>query len=238
LANFKTHLTLASTLSGVLAIGCLQGGMATPQDVWVYFAAGTMGGILPDIDSDHSIPIQIIFSFFATVLAFLTVFSKAGVYSIAELCFLWIGVYVAIRYVVCKLFARFTVHRGVFHSLLAALFFWFLATAVAYHGFAMPAFNAWLLGCFVGMGYIIHLTLDELYSVDLMGATLKKSFGTALKIVSLTYIKATIFLSIATLLLFYFATPKYDVFIQTLRNSHIYSSIHDKLLPKGDWFTE
>jgi hypothetical protein len=212
--------------------------MAAPQDVWVYFAAGTMGGILPDIDSDHSIPIQIIFSFFAIVLAFLTVFSKAGVYSIAELCLLWIGVYVAIRYVACKLFARFTVHRGVFHSLLAALFFWFLATAVAYHGFAVPAFNAWLVGCFVGMGYIMHLTLDELYSVDLMGASLKKSFGTALKIASLTSIKATIFLSIATFFLFYFATPKHDVFVHTLGNAHIYGGILDKLLPKGGWFTE
>lgn len=212
--------------------------MASSKDVWVYFAAGTMGGILPDIDSDHSIPIQIIFSFFAIVLAFLTVFSQAGAYSIAELSLVWIGVYIAIRYVACKMFARFTVHRGIFHSLLAALFFWFLATAVSYHLFALSALGAWLAGCFVCMGYIIHLVLDELYSVDLMGATFKKSFGTALKIVSLTNIRATILLSMATLLLFYLATPKSDAFVQALGNWHISGGMQHKLLPKDGWFTK
>jgi hypothetical protein len=238
LANFKTHLTVASTLSGVLAIGCLEGGMASSKDVWVYFAAGTMGGILPDIDSDHSLPIQIIFSFFAVVLAFMAVFSQEGASSIAELSLVWIGVYVSIRYVACKIFARFTVHRGIFHSLLAAFFFWLLATAVSYHLFALSALSAWLAGCFVGMGYLMHLVLDELYSVDLMGVNLKKSFGTALKIVSLTHIRATILLSIATFLLLYWATPNPDAFVQALRNLHISGGMQHKLLPKDGWFTK
>jgi hypothetical protein len=237
MANFKTHLTIASMLSGILAIGSLQANLATPQDVWVYFAAGTMGGILPDIDADHSFPIRIIFSFFAIVLAFLTVFSQVEVYSIVELCLIWLGVYVAIRYAACKMFARFTVHRGIFHSLLAACFFCVLAASVTYHLCAMSPSRAWLTGCFVGMGYIVHLVLDELYSVDFMGATCKKSFGTALKIVSLTHIKATLCLSLVTLLLLYFATPTYDTLVQTLGHWHTYTNLQDKLLPKDGWFT-
>ena len=36
-------------------------------------------------------------------------------------------------------------------------------------------------GLFVSVGYVIHLVLDEIYSVDLTGARVKRSFGTALK---------------------------------------------------------
>jgi hypothetical protein len=236
MANFKTHLSVASTLSGVLAIGCLEAGIAAPKEVAMYFAAGSMGGILPDIDSDHSTPTQIIFSVFAVVLAFLTVFSQAGAYSIVELSLLWLFVHAAIRYVACRLFARFTVHRGIFHSLLAALFFWFLTTAVTYHVFALSPFHAWLTGGFVGLGYVIHLGLDELYSVDLMGASIKRSFGTALKVVSFTDIKATLFLGLATVCLLYFATPQYDTLLHTFGNWRIYNNIQQKLLPKDRWF--
>ena len=236
MANFKTHLTVASTLSGVLAIGCLVAGVATPKEVVVYFAVGTIGGVLPDLDLDHSIPLQILFSSLAIVLAFLTVFSKAGAYSVVELACVWIFVYAIIRYVPYKIFEKFTVHRGIFHSLLAALFFWFLTTAVAYHLFAVDAVIAWLTGCFVGIGYVIHLILDEMYSVDLMGAKIKKSFGTAIKIASLTNLKITAALGIATLLLFSLATPTYDMFLRTLGNWCTYKSFQDKLLPKDRWF--
>jgi hypothetical protein len=236
MANFKTHLSVASTLSGALAIGCLEAGLATPKDVLVYFSAGTIGGILPDIDSDHSVPVQILFSFLATALAFLTVFSKVHLYSIVELALLWLVVYIVVRHVAGKLFTTLTVHRGIFHSLLAALFFWLLTTTLMSHLFAMSPVNAWLTGCFVCLGYVIHLTLDELYSVDLMGATVKRSFGSALKIASFTNIKTTILLGIATLLLFLFTTPQYDTFVRTIGNWHLYQNIHHKLLPKGRWF--
>ena len=33
-------------------------------------------------------------------------------------------------------------------------------------------------------GYLIHLILDEIYSVDITGRKIKKSFGSALKICS------------------------------------------------------
>ena len=56
------------------------------------------------------------------MVAFLTLFSRAGVYSIVELSILWVVTYVVVRHVIFKLFARFSVHRGVFHSLLAAIF--------------------------------------------------------------------------------------------------------------------
>ena len=44
---------------------------------------------------------------------------------------------------------------------------------------------AWLSGGFVFLGGLIHLLLDEIYSVDLRNIKIKRSFGTALKLVDL-----------------------------------------------------
>jgi hypothetical protein len=234
MANFKTHISVSAALSGVLATGFLAAGVAAPKDVWLYFAMGTVGGILPDIDADHSIPGRIFFSFFALVMAFLMLFSRAGAYSIAELSILWVVTYVLVRYVIFKLFARFSVHRGVFHSLLAAAFFGFLTTSLTYHLFRLSALGAWMSGLFVSMGYVVHLVLDEICSVDLTGARVKHSFGTALKLISAD-VKATTCLVLATLVVFC-TTPSAEKFVHTVLNFETYKSIKGQLLPKAGWF--
>ena len=234
MANFKTHISVAAALSGVLATGSLAARVAEPKDVWLYFAMGTVGGILPDIDADHSIPGRMFFSFFALVVAFFMLFSRAGVFSIVELSLLWVVTYVVVRHVIFKLFARFSVHRGVFHSLLAAIFFGFLTTSLTYHLFRLSAPGAWMSGLFVSVGYVIHLVLDEIYSVDLTGARVKRSFGTALKLISAD-VKATTCLVLATIVVLY-TTPSAEKFVHTVLNFDTYKSIKGQLLPKAGWF--
>ena len=234
MANFKTHITVAAALSGCLATGFLEVGIAAPKDVWLYFALGTLGGILPDIDADNSIPGRILFSFFAMVLAFLTLFSRANIYSIVELSILWMVTYMVVRYIIFQMFAKLTMHRGIFHSILAAVFFYFLTTDISYYLFSLNALNAWVAGLFVFIGYLIHLTLDEMYSVDLIGTKIKKSFGTALKIIS-TNMKATSLLFLATVLAFYM-TPSTESFVKTVLSFDTYMSVKVKLLPKARWF--
>ena len=235
MANFKTHLSVAATFSGALAVGCLHTGLAEPKEALLFFTMGTVGGILPDIDSDHSIPVNILFSCLATLAAFFSVFSKIDTYSIVESILLWVAVFAIVRYLVFELFKRFTVHRGVFHSLLAAVFFCFLSAALLHDVFALPSVLAWLSGCFVLFGYVIHLLLDELYSVDMMGIRLKKSFGTALKPISFTYLKASIALITATLVLYFFA-PEGASFIQAVGDVKLYENLRHNLLPQGGWF--
>jgi len=234
MGNFKTHLAVAAACSGVMATGFLEAGVAAPRDVGLYFVMGTLGGILPDIDADHSVPGRMMFSFFALVIAFLTLFSRAGVYSIAELSILWAVTYVVVRYVIFLMFARLSVHRGVFHSLLAAAFFGLLTTSLAYHLFRLSTLGAWMSGLFVSVGYMIHLVLDEVYSVDLTGARVKRSFGTALKLIS-SNVKTTGLLVLATMLVFY-TTPSADRFVRTVLNFDTYKSIKGQLLPKAGWF--
>lgn len=236
MADFKTHLGVASTVSGVLAIGAMVAGVATPKEVVLFFCAGTIGGVLPDIDSDHTIPVQILFSVLAVGLAFMSVFSRADTFSVIELSCMWILVYLFVRYGLYKIFAKFTVHRGIFHSQLAALFFLLLSAATAYHLFGLDTVSAWLLGCFVALGYMIHLLLDEIYSVDITGAKIKKSFGTALKFASTAELKTSLALGSATVILFVLASPGLSDFVQTLGNQRAYASLHDRFLPKDRWF--
>ena len=235
MAEFKIHLTVAGSLSGTTAIGCLYAGLTEPKDALLLFSLGTIGGILPDIDSDHSVPVNLLFSCLATLAAFFSVFSTISTYSLAEAILLWVAVFFFVRYPIFELFKRFTVHRGVFHSLLAAVFFCFLCATVLHGAFALPSVLSWLSGIFILFGYIIHLVLDELYSVDMMGVRLKKSFGTAIKPISLGSPKASLALVAATLALYLFV-PELASFIQEVGDVKLYEALRDNLLPKDGWF--
>ena len=236
MADFRTHVAVASTVSGVIAIGGMVAGVATPKEVVLFFCAGTIGGVLPDIDSDHTIPVQILFSFLSVALAFMSVFSKADTYSVIELSCLWILVHLFVRHVLYKIFAKFTVHRGIFHSQLAAIFFLLVSAAAAYHLFGLATVTAWLVGCFVALGYMIHLLLDEIYSVDITGARVKKSFGTALKFASFDQLKTSVALGIATVAVFFLAAPAVSDFAHALGNQKTYASLYERFLPKDRWF--
>ena len=235
MADFKTHLSVAGALSGTAAIGCLYSGLTEPTGTLLLFSAGTIGGILPDIDSDHSIPVSLLFSCLATLAAFFSVFSRINTYSLAEAILLWVAVFLLVRYLAFELFKRFTVHRGVFHSLLAAVFFCFLGATVLHEAFALSSVLSWLSGAFILFGYFIHLLLDELYSVDMMGVRLKKSFGTALKPISFANLKASMALVVATLALYLFV-PESASFIHELGDVKLYDAVWHRLLPRQGWF--
>ena len=235
MADFKTHLSVAGALSGAAAISTVHTGLAEPTGALLLFSAGTIGGILPDIDSDHSIPVNLLFSCLATLSAFFSVFSRISTYSLAEAILLWVAVFFFVRYLVFELFKRFTVHRGVFHSLLAAVFFCFLCATVLYDVFALSSVLAWLSGLFILFGYLVHLLLDELYSVDMVGIRLKKSFGTALKPISFGNLKASLALVAATLVLYLFV-PEFASFVQEVGDVKVSHALRHSLLPDDGWF--
>jgi hypothetical protein len=198
MANFKTHLFAAAGLSGVAAIACMKAGVVASAETPLLLGLGALGGLLPDIDSDHSVPIKISFNLLAFALAFLVMFLFVGRYTVLELAAVWLGVFVAVRYFVLELFVSFTTHRGAIHSLLAGGFFSLCTISLSHHLFSKPYSIAWVYGTFVGFGFIVHLLLDELFSVDLLNRRIKRSFGSALKIISLKNWRATVLLLLAT----------------------------------------
>lgn len=238
MANFRTHFAVAAGVSGLLSLTCLTAGVVQKPEAPLLFALGTLGGLLPDIDSEHSVPIKLSFSLLAVWLAFLLVFRLMERYTVAELALLWLGTFLLVRYGVLETFNRFTVHRGAFHSLLAAAFFGLATACLAYRLMGQPAAGAWLCGGFVALGYAVHLLLDELFSVDLFNRRLKRSFGSALKPLSLQQWPASLLLLACCVALYASLPPPQAWASQAwLRLSGHYQRSAEWLLPAdGRWF--
>lgn len=234
MANFNMHLMGAAGVSGIAATGLVMTGVATHEAVVLYFILGVIGGLLPDIDSPNSIPIRVAFNVLAVMCGFLLVFSLSQRYSLVELVILWVACFVGIRYGLLNLFAHFTVHRGLIHSIPAGICFGLATTLLAHRMFGASALHAWGCGIFVSAGFVVHLVLDELYSVNLLGVSLKKSFGSALNLGSLDNPLGTAVLYAVLGLLFYLCPTPHD-FLQAV-NEDMYRTVRERVLPKRGWF--
>lgn len=235
MATLNVHAGAAMSVCGLLATSLLVGDLASVGEVVLYFALGTVGGLLPDLDSDHSRSLRVGFFIAAVLAAFATVFGLARQSSLAELIAVWIAVFIGVRYAILWVFARLTAHRGLFHSVPAALFCGFTTAAVSHHCFALPPFAAWMAGASVTTGYLVHLVLDEIYSIDLGGAKVRRSFGTALKLFSRRSWRMSIVLYGATLLALHLA-PDLQVVSEVMVDNQAYQQILDRLLPSKGWF--
>jgi hypothetical protein len=208
----------------MLATLCLQVGFVDAKDALLLASVGVIGGILPDIDLHYSHPSRILFSLLGIVAAFLWVFSAENHLSIIELWGAGIGIYLFVRFPIWALFQNFTVHRGSIHSIATALLFCFVAAAISFHFFSKTPFISWLVGLFIFLGFILHLILDEIYSVDFMGHRLKRSFGTALKLFDFKERMSSIVIVVLSIALWFF-TPDASQFIDTLTSPETYQVI-------------
>ena len=108
MASFNIHLSVGVVASGIAATTMMVAGLATEQEVLVYFLLGTIGSLLPDLDSDSSVPVQVAFSIGSIVLAFLVMFLFVETFSsVAELFLVWIASYFFFRWFIFELFTRF-----------------------------------------------------------------------------------------------------------------------------------
>jgi hypothetical protein len=230
MANFNTHMTGAVMISGTTATVLMMTHMFSPWELVAYFILGIVGGILPDIDSDSSIPIRWAFNILGVTAGFGLVLYLGSYYSLVELVFLWSVCFIGVRHGLFILFTRFTVHRGLIHSIPAGAFFSLATVILAAYVFNETALSAWLCGVFVFLGFLTHLTLDELFSVDLRGVSLKRSFGTALSFGSFRSPIATGLLYMLTTVLFYFAPPV-DGFLNFILDSHFHQQLVERLVP-------
>lgn len=181
MADFRTHLGVAASLGAVVAHVGWQAGLWGLAEGLPILALVTFGGILPDIDADRSKAIRLIFNLLAipaVVAGALWLQRRLEPGPLMVACG---GIYLGVRYLGGALFCRFTVHRGIWHSLLAGALCGLITTALGHRLFSLSDQLAWSYGAALAVGFVIHLSLDELYSVDLTGARLKRSFGTALK---------------------------------------------------------
>jgi hypothetical protein len=184
MASYRGHLMCSSIL------GAAWGGLAAWQlhlD-WgpVFLGAGltAVAGLLPDLDSDSGVPVRRTFGIIGIVVPLLVLrrLLRQDV-PLGETLVIVLLAHLAIRYGLSHLFKRLTVHRGMFHS-IPALCIAGLAVFLLDKRSEMPV-RLFLAGG-VMIGFLSHLVLDEICSVDFQGLKphLKKSAGSALKLVS------------------------------------------------------
>ena len=215
----------------------LVANLASQEQVVVYFVLGALGSLLPDMDADNSAPVQFTFSFISIAMAFLVMFFFSGIFpSVLELVAIWFMAYLFFRWLIFAVFTRLTTHRGIFHSVPAALFFGFLAATVSHRAFGFLPFEAWMSGLFVSFGYLVHLVLDELYSVNIFGLRTKRSLGTALKLYSRSSLPATLYMYLAMLAVF-LITPTFVPVARIAMDTTTYHEISHRLVPAGEWFS-
>nr|WP_298410875.1 metal-dependent hydrolase [uncultured Halomonas sp.] len=181
MANFRTHLSVAATAGVLIGLGGRQISLWSTLEAVPIAVLIAFGGILPDIDSDNSHAVRLVFTLFAALAAVSGALLFQERLEPGVLLMLCATLFLGIRYVLSAVFKRFSVHRGIWHSLLAALLGGSLTACASYQFFLQNAWMAWAHGLALAFGVMVHLLLDECYSVDLVGVRVKRSFGTALK---------------------------------------------------------
>jgi membrane-bound metal-dependent hydrolase YbcI (DUF457 family) len=181
MAGFHTHITV-STLVGIgyasvgaslfhlpLSTCAIAGGLCS------------ISGIMPDLDSDHAVPARETLSFLAAVAPML-LFYRFQFEGLATEHILLFGapLYLLIRFGFGEML-KVSVHRGMFHSIPAAIIAGLIAYELCDTGVSFGrSFKA--IGATIG--YLVHLILDEIWAVEMTAGRLrlKKSFGTAMKL--------------------------------------------------------
>lgn len=181
MADFKTHIGT----SCALGVGYAALGVYHSLDIEAALVAGGLcgiGGMLPDIDSDSGIPVRETIGFAAAITPMLLVdrFQQLGL-NYEQMVLAAGASYSFVRFCLARLLMRYTVHRGMFHSIPALLIFTGLAFLIC--GSSNLQLRYFKAGG-VALGVFSHLMLDEIYSVEWEGGRwrFKSSFGTALKL--------------------------------------------------------
>jgi len=182
MADFTTHISTSSML-GLAYGGAAYGFFDVPLPTAI-LAGGlcSVSGMLPDLDSNSGVPLRESVASAAAVVPMMMVdrFRQFG-FSPELMVLAGAAVYLLIRFGLAKFLKAFTVHRGMFHSIPAAVIFFEIAFLLA--SGTDVRLRYYKAGA-VLLGYMSHLVLDELYSVQWYRGRwrFKKSFGTAVKL--------------------------------------------------------
>lgn len=183
MAAFAQHLRFSFALGAGYGTALWSAGAEWSHAVLSGALCG-VSGMLPDLDSDSGKPTRELFGITAAAVAFLLLrrLHDAGL-SPEETILSAGAVYFAVRFGGRWLLKRLTAHRGMFHSLPAAG----IAAEITYLAHNCPEAHGRLM--FAGgvfLGFLSHLVLDELSSVNAQGLRIRlnKSAGSALKLFS------------------------------------------------------
>ncbi|WP_254507362.1 metal-dependent hydrolase [Anatilimnocola floriformis] len=181
MADFKTHITFSTGLGVVYGVaGHFYFNMPIETSL-LGFGLCSVSGMLPDLDSDSGTPVREMSTFAASVIPMLMLPRFEAFACCHEMMVLMAAVmYCIIRFGVVEVFKRYTVHRGMWHSIPACVVCGLITfLIVADNHLEVRFFKA----AAVMLGFFSHLFLDEVWSLSVRSGRLnvKKSSGTAIK---------------------------------------------------------
>ena len=173
MADFKAHTSvgkrwglLLGTVSVISDFCSLIGGIV------ILFLAATSSAA-PDIDSDTGRPRELVLSFLGIAIPIVLLFNISKSTSSENILAATLISFFLVRYILGYLLAKFTVHRGLWHSIPAAV----LCSEITYLlFFDLPVKVRLLYALAVLGGFISHLLLDEMYSVKVLALDTKTQF--------------------------------------------------------------
>ena len=181
MADFKTHWQVGAFVSVGASLVSSWANWIPPQMIPMVAFAGLLGSIIPDIDSNTSKPLRLIFGGMAVICPPLLIWQIPFFHIHTERVILvWALGSFLIAVPLKGIFKKCTLHRGAFHSLPAACIFgewiYLFTTRISF-----DEWSRYTIGGVAMIGYLTHLLLDEIWSVDFNGIFIKKkrSLGTA-----------------------------------------------------------
>ncbi len=190
MASFRTHISFGIALGAASVFALVSYAVAPVEwSVFILVAlAVIVGAISPDIDSDSGIPYRMTFASLSVIaggLASIYAYVHAPEnyqvligYPITAMAVIWC--------IIGPLFKKFTQHRGMAHSIPAAMLAGLIVFSLAHIG-GFDEWSSFLVGLAFSLGYILHLVLDEVCSAVNFHGTLfvpNKALGSALKLFS------------------------------------------------------
>ncbi|MCX7387253.1 MAG: hypothetical protein DWI22_19875 [Planctomycetota bacterium] len=181
MAAYREHITVSGILGVAYACAAvLLFGYSLTQAVIVAVLTW-VAGMLPDLDSESGRPIRELSGVVAAFAPLLLLHNAQAIGVDGDRALLFaIIAYAAVKYGGSFLLGKLTVHRGMFHSIPALL----IASELTFLSYHSEEFRVRvLMAVGVGIGFLSHLVLDEMYSVqwDGMKVRLAKSSGSAMK---------------------------------------------------------
>eukprot|EP00913_Durusdinium_trenchii_P023323 g21901.t1 len=188
MAGYRQHISFSGLLGiGYGAAAVYLCGFKPVQGI----LAGVLtwiAGMLPDLDSETGKPVREVFGLLAAVapLTMMGHLQRWGGNPEAAMM-LAVLVYAAVRYGGAFIVGKLSVHRGMFHSIPALL----IAAELAYLAYQSDSMAVKLLMAGgVGVGFLSHLVLDEIYAVEWTGIRIRlnKAAGSAIKLVGKSFL--------------------------------------------------
>jgi hypothetical protein len=186
MAGYRAHFAFGVLTAACVAVAMLVVSWVSLNVMPLVFLFAVIGSMLPDLDSDTGVPVRLLFGTLAVATIGLALFYAADntATSWPQQGLIAVGAGLFVYFVIGGIFKHFTVHRGVFHSIPAALVIGLAAMSVSGR-LGIGEKMALAVGLAITAGYLSHLVLDEINStVNLSGIPFKpkKSLGTALKL--------------------------------------------------------